>query len=258
MSKKLKFVDVFAGAGGLSCGLEMAGLECILGVDSNKYAMETFNINHRKACVYCGDITKLTNKNIMKLTKNEKIHAVVGGPPCQGFSTVGTGNPNDKRNTLFLEFVRIVKLLKPEFVVVENVTGLLAKKNEKTLLNIFQKFQVLGYNLDVQVMSSEKYGVPEKRRRTIIIGTRINKVPIFPKITHDVILAKTHRPAITVGDVLLDLKTKKGHLINHDIAAAQLSSNLDKRRLARIPEGRGIRYEKDEKAFFTTKQVILQ
>ncbi|MBT7610777.1 MAG: DNA cytosine methyltransferase [Bacteriovoracaceae bacterium] len=252
MSKKLKFVDVFAGAGGLSCGLEMAGLECILGVDSNKYAMETFNINHRKACVYCGDITKLTNKNIMKLTKNEKIHAVVGGPPCQGFSTVGTGNPNDKRNTLFLEFVRIVKLLKPEFVVVENVTGLLAKKNEKTLLNIFQKFQVLGYNLDVQVMSSEKYGVPEKRRRTIIIGTRINKVPIFPKITHDVILAKTHRPAITVGDVLLDLKTKKGHLINHDIAAAQLSSNLDKRRLARIPEGRGIRYEKDEKAFFTT------
>jgi DNA (cytosine-5)-methyltransferase 1 len=251
MSKKLKFVDVFAGAGGLSCGLEMSGMECILGVDSNKYAMETFNTNHKKADVYCGDITKLTNKKIKELTKNEKVHAVVGGPPCQGFSTVGTGNPNDVRNTLFLEFVRIVKLLRPEFVVIENVTGLLAKKNEKILLNIFKKFQTLGYNLDVQVMSSEKYGVPEKRRRTIIIGSKINQNPIFPKITHDLIMAQSYRPAITVGDVLEDIKTKKGHFLNHDIAAAQLRNSLEKKRLARIPEGKGIRYEKDEQKFFT-------
>ncbi len=251
MVEKLKFVDVFAGAGGLSCGLEMAGMECLLGIDSNKYAMETFDKNHKNAKVYCGDITKLNNKKILELTENHKIHAVVGGPPCQGFSTVGVGNPSDERNTLFLEFVRIVKLLKPEFVVVENVTGLLAKKNEETLLAILNKFKLLGYNLDVQVMSAEKYGVPEKRRRTIIIGSRINTVPTFPKFTHDTTIAKTYRAAVTVGDVISDIRTKKGITYNHDVEAAYLKNPLEAKRLARIPEGKGIRYEKDEKAYFT-------
>jgi DNA (cytosine-5)-methyltransferase 1 len=250
---KLNFIDVFAGAGGLSCGMEMAGMRCLLGVDHDKHAMATFARNHKHAKIYCGDITKLTKKNLFDLIGKNKIHAVVGGPPCQGFSTVGTGDPKDQRNSLFLQFVRIVKLTAPEFVVMENVTGLLAKKNEKTLQAIFKKFSSLGYHMAVQVMSAEKYGVPEKRRRTIIIGTKINEKPIFPKPSHDVIMARTYRPPSTVGEALENLKTKKGELFNHDLEMAKVSDPLDEKRLKKIPEGQGIRYEKDEKKFLPPK-----
>jgi DNA (cytosine-5)-methyltransferase 1 len=248
--QKLNFIDVFAGAGGLSCGMEMAGMDCLLGVDYDKYAMETFAKNHKKAEVYCGDIRKLTKNKLDELLKNKPVHAVVGGPPCQGFSTAGNGDPKDERNVLFLEFVRIVRLTRPYFVVMENVTGLVAKKNEGVLKDIFSRFHRLGYNLDVQVMSAHNYGVPEKRRRTIIIGTRINDAPIYPDFTHGDPQEDAKKKTVTVGDIIFDLKTKSGKLHNHDIATAEVKNKLDGKRLARIPEGKGIRYERDELAYF--------
>ncbi|WP_127717663.1 DNA cytosine methyltransferase [Halobacteriovorax sp. HLS] len=253
MTKKntLNFIDIFAGAGGLSCGLELAGLNCLLGIDYDKYAMQTFAKNHRKAQAFCGDIRKLQKKELLEKLDGNPVHLVVGGPPCQGFSTVGLGNPDDMRNTLFLEFCRVVRITKPYFVIIENVTGLLAKKNEDTLQNIFKKFKSLGYDMDVQVMSSQNYGVPEKRRRTILIGTRINVEIEFPKKTHDVVIAKTHRPSMTVGDALSNLATKSGEFLNHDLDSAHLKSKIEKKRIARIPEGKGIRYEADEKKYFT-------
>ncbi len=249
--KKLNFIDVFSGAGGMSCGMELAGMKCLLGVDKDKYALDTFAANHKHAKTYCGDIAKLTNKKLDELLDNQDVHAVVGGPPCQGFSTAGLGDPKDQRNSLFLEFVRIVRITKPYFVVVENVTGLLAKKNEKSLKAIFKQFEKLGYKLDVQVMSSQQYGVPEKRRRTIIIGTKINAEAIFPKATHDTIIAKTFRPPVNVGEAFSDLKSKSGVIHNHDLEVAKLSSKLEERRLKRIPEGKGVRYKRDEDAYFT-------
>lgn len=251
MVKKLNFIDVFSGAGGLSCGLEMAGLNCILGVDADKFAGQTFLRNHKHAKFYCGDVRKLTKSTLKEHLDNQEVHVVVGGPPCQGFSTVGLGDPKDARNSLFREFVRIVKETNPYYVVIENVTGLLAKKNENTLKSIFKEFYKLGYILDVQVMSSERYGVPERRRRTIIIGSRINSQIEFPKVTHDTIMAKTYKAPVTVGEALLDLQTKDGMIHNHDLASAKVKSKIDEKRLMRIPEGQGIRYEKDEKAFLT-------
>ncbi|MCF8058425.1 MAG: DNA cytosine methyltransferase [Bacteriovoracaceae bacterium] len=247
--QKLNFIDVFAGAGGLSCGMEMAGMNCLLGVDYDKYAMETFAKNHKNAEVYCGDIRKLTKRKLDELLKEKPVHAVVGGPPCQGFSTVGLGDPKDERNALFLEFVRIVRLTRPYFVVMENVTGLVAKKNEPVLKNIFARFHRLGYNLDVQVMSAHNYGVPEKRRRTIIIGTRINDFPVYPEFTHGDPQEKARKATVTVGDIIFDLKTKSGNMLNHDIDTAAVKNKLDGQRLARIPEGKGIRYERDELAY---------
>lgn len=229
----------------------MAGHRCLLGVDKDKYALQTFAHNHKHAQVFVDDIQKLTTKRLTELTGSQQIHAVVGGPPCQGFSTVGTGDPNDERNSLFRQFVRIVKITNPYFVIVENVTGLLATKNENTLKSIFKEFNKLGYNLDVKVMSAHNYGVPEKRRRTIIIGTKINAAPIFPNPTTDVVIGKSHIPSVTVGDVIFDLKTKKGELFNHDLKSAKIPNKIDEKRLAKIPEGKGIRYEKDEKAFLT-------
>lgn len=250
MSKKnstLNFIDLFSGAGGLSCGLEQAGLTCILGVDMDKHAIETFKKNHIHANTFCGSVADLTAAKINELVLNQTVHAVVGGPPCQGFSTVGLGDPKDKRNFLFREFIRIVKITNPYYVVIENVTGLLAKKNEKTLESIFKIFHKMGYVLNVQVMSAEEYGVPERRRRTIILGSRINNEIIFPQ---------KHTEIKTVGDALKVLN-KKSKFLNHDIESAAIKNPLDVERIACIPEGRGIRYEKDEKEFFTKKKLKL-
>lgn len=243
----LNFIDLFSGAGGLSCGLEQAGLRCVLGVDMDKFAIETFKHNHHDAETFCGSVADLTEKKLKELLKGNPIHAVVGGPPCQGFSTVGLGDPKDKRNFLFREFIRIVKITKPIYVVIENVTGLLAKKNEKTLESIFKIFQKMGYSLDVQVLSAENYGVPERRRRTIILGSLVNTEIIFPEKSENI---------KTVGDALKVLKPNKNYF-NHDIESAQIKNDLDRQRINCIPEGRGVRYEKDEKDYFKKKKLKL-
>ncbi|MBC7428025.1 MAG: DNA cytosine methyltransferase [Bacteriovorax sp.] len=245
---KLNFIDLFSGAGGLSCGLELAGMNCVLGVDMDKNAIETFKNNHLEAEAFCGSILDLSAAKIKELTKSQTIHAVVGGPPCQGFSTVGLGNPNDQRNHLFKEFIRVVKITNPYFVVIENVTGLLAKKNEKTIQSIFKIFAKMGYSLDVQVMSAENYGVPERRRRTIIIGSRINQTITFPKMIPNI---------VTVGQALKNLKAPNGKYFNHDVQAAKIKSTLETARIACIPEGKGVRYEIDEKNYFKTKKLKL-
>lgn len=250
-SPQLNFIDIFSGAGGLSCGLEMAGHKCLLGIDSDKLAIETFLHNHRHAKSYCDDIHNLDAKMLKELTDGKEIHMVVGGPPCQGFSTVGRGNPKDARNNLFMQFLRIVETLNPQYLVIENVTGLLAKKNEKTLSNIFKKFHSIGYNIDVKVLSAQNYGVPEKRRRTIFIGSRVNKSIIFPKITHDIFVKNKYIPPINIGDAFSDLKNKKNEYFNHDLAQAKLKTKLDEKRLKKIPEGKGIRYQRDELAYLT-------
>lgn len=247
------FIDLFSGAGGFSCGLEMSGMHCLLGVDYDHHAMETFAANHPNSQHKCTRIQELTNKKLKLLLGNQKVNLVVGGPPCQGFSTVGPGNPEDERNSLFLEFFRIVKFLKPEFVVIENVTGLLAKKNEETLLNIFKVFNKIGYTMDARVLESQHYGVPEKRRRTIIIGSRVNSQIDYPKIINDGVKI----PFTTVGEALRDIKTKTGKPLNHDLEAAKPKNDLELERIKCIPMGKSIRYPEDEKKYFKKKKLKL-
>jgi DNA (cytosine-5)-methyltransferase 1 len=211
----------------------------------DKNAIDTFKANHKHAKTFCGSITEVSAKKLKELTGGATIHAIVGGPPCQGFSTVGIGDPKDQRNLLFREFIRVVKILNPHFIIIENVTGLLAQKNEKTITAIFKLFSDMGYNLDVRVMSAEDYGVPERRRRTIFIGSRINNTITFP------MPFKT--APVNVGEAFKNLKTKNGKLFNHDIDKAKVKSEIDFKRIAHIPEGRGIRYEADEKSFLPKK-----
>ena len=240
----LSFIDLFSGAGGFSCGLEMAGFNCELGVDFNKDAIETFKKNHPLSKSYCGDIKKLTNKKLSSIIDVPKIEMIVGGPPCQGFSTVGTGNPDDQRNNLFKEFLRIVKFVNPTYVVMENVTGLLAKKNEKSLHGIFRLFKKMGYQLNVKILSSDDYGVPEVRRRTIFIASKKNENIIYPKKTHEI-------TKVTVEEAFSNLRAANGQVYNHDLETCKVKDKLDLKRLKRIPEGRGIRYKKDEEELLT-------
>jgi DNA (cytosine-5)-methyltransferase 1 len=246
--RKVKFIDLFSGAGGFSCGLEMAGFECMLGVDFNKDAIDTFQANHLLSKSYCGDIKKLTNKKIDKFLNGNSIDLIVGGPPCQGFSTVGTGNPDDKRNSLFKEFLRIVKHLTPNYVVMENVTGLLARKNEQSLIGIFKLFKNMGYKMDVKILSADEFGVPEIRRRTIFIASKVNADIIFPKKTHGQTIKS---PKVTVDQAINNLKGINDKIHNHDLKSCEVKDSLDLRRLKRLPEGKGIRYKKDEDQFLT-------
>lgn len=249
MTKSFTFIDLFSGCGGLSCGLEMAGHRCLLGVDANKEAIQSFAANHHEAAVYLGDIKKLSEKKLTELLRGQKVDMVVGGPPCQGFSTVGRGVVEDERNLLFKEFVRIVKATNPKVILFENVTGLVAKKNKPILDKIFQYFERLGYNMDARVLSAEEFGVPEKRRRTIIMGVKGGEC-FFPAITHGV---RARKKVKTVSEAFKNLKAKDGRIYNHDIKMAQIKNEEDRARLKFIPAGKGIRYEEDEKSYLPKK-----
>jgi DNA (cytosine-5)-methyltransferase 1 len=244
-TKSFTFIDLFSGCGGLSHGLEMAGHRCLLGVDMNKEAIQTFAANHHEASVYLGDIKKLNEKKLNSLLKGQKVDMVVGGPPCQGFSTVGRGEVEDERNQLFKEFVRVVKVTKPKVILFENVTGLVAKKNQAIMEKIFKHFEKLGYNMDARVMSAEEYGVPEKRRRTIIMGIKDGECT-FPLPTHG---SRVKKSPVTVEKALKNLKAKDGKTYNHDVTLAQVKNKEDRERLKFIPAGKGIRYQADEKAY---------
>lgn len=246
----LKFIDLFSGCGGFSTGLEMSGHKCLLGVDFEKDAIASFKANHKNAETFLGDIRKLDNPTLKKLLKNESIDMVVGGPPCQGFSTVGKGEADDLRNSLFLEFVRVVKVLNPKIVIFENVTGLLASKNKDTLANIFASFEKLGFTMSARVLSSDEYGVPEIRRRTIIIGTKGCSAPIFPKMTNG---DRGTFKVQTVGDAFRNLKASDGNIYNHNTELVQIKKKIDFERLKHVPEGKFIRYKKDEEKYLPKK-----
>ncbi len=246
MAKIYTFIDVFSGCGGLSHGLEKAGLKCLLGIDFSKDAIESFKLNHPHAQAFCGDIKELTNAKLSELTEKKKIDVVVGGPPCQGFSTVGRGEAEDPRNYLFLQFVRMVRFLSPKAILIENVTGLLASKNRHILKKIFAYFERQGFAMEARVLSAEEYGVPERRRRAIIVGVKDGFHFKYPRPSHG---PRGKRPFSTVGDALKTIHSSASH---HGLEAAQISGPIDKQRLAHIPEGRGVRYRRDEEKYLPT------
>ena len=245
MSKKFGFIDLFSGCGGFSAGLELAGHKCLLGVDFDADAIESFANNHPNAKAVCTDIHKLTSKKLSSLVDFAKVDMVVGGPPCQGFSTVGKGDSSDERNSLFKQFLRVVRITEPKIVLFENVTGILASKNKPVLDQIFKSFEKLGYTMDAQVLSADEYGVPSRRKRTIIMGVK-GGAPLYPK-------AKAPRYRVNVAEALADLSVRSGEVYNHDVNSAQISKDIDKKRLKYIPAGAGIRYEKDELEYLPKK-----
>ncbi|MCY7331983.1 MAG: DNA cytosine methyltransferase [Pseudanabaena sp. CAN_BIN31] len=246
-----KFIDLFSGAGGMSCGLEMAGWHCLLGIDHDRTAIETFRHNHPKSQAIAGDIREISNQQIQEIINYQKVDLICGGPPCQGFSTIGQNDHQDERNFLFIEFLRIVEALKPEYIIVENVTGLLSKRNESVLKAIIKSFTDLGYTIDVKVLSAHHYGVPEKRRRTIFLGNRFGVKNIYPdKIfkDSDQDLQDLSLPR-TVGWAFDNLLKLNGEILNHDIKRSQIANDLERERISHIPEGKSVRYEKDQLAY---------
>lgn len=170
------FIDLFAGAGGMSEGFGMCDFDLLGAIEIEKNYFETFKNNHLEAnqdFLITDDITKSEVKNKLKsIANHQKVGVVVGGPPCQGFSYAGWRNPQDTRNQLFKEFFEIVRDIRPEFFVMENVTGILTMRNGEVIKEISEVFREIGYHVNIPFkLAAEEYGVPQKRRRIFIIGS---------------------------------------------------------------------------------------
>ena len=182
---EMTFVDLFCGAGGLSKGLELSGLEGICGLDWFKEAGMTYNRNFNHPFVN-GDIKSDTTKELFyktveKQLAGRKLSIVAGGFPCQGFSMAGNRIIDDPRNSLYLELIEIVQKLQPEFVICENVKGLRSMLNGLVEKKIIDDFNTIGYEMSVMTLCAADYYTPQKRERVIFIGNRIGLKNYHPK-----------------------------------------------------------------------------
>lgn len=168
----MNIVDLFCGAGGMSLGFEKAGFESILAIDKWNDAIITYNANRENKCGTTVDIHDFSNEKLNELSRNNPVTGIIGGPPCQGFSLVGTRETNDPRNSLYIEYVRFVSVLKPDFFVLENVPGLLSMENGKYKDDIIDRFSSLGYNVNFDTLKASDYGVPQSRKRVFFIGLK--------------------------------------------------------------------------------------
>ena len=189
LSGTVKFLDLFAGAGGLSLGCELAGMKPVYAIECDKWAALSYRHNHPHVQVDERDISSFSDAEINDL-RRLGAHIIVGGPPCQGFShsNVVNRDPNDPRNTLFREFVRFVRILRPTAFVIENVPGLLRAKTASkvpVIEIINQAFVDIGYSVDWRVLEASDFGVPQLRQRLFIVGFRDAGIHLsWPSPTH--------------------------------------------------------------------------
>ena len=173
-------IDLFAGVGGLSLGFEKAGFDVVLANEYDSSIAEAYLKNHQQTKMIVGDITKLNLDDVFGPYIN-KIDVVIGGPPCQGFSQKGQRKTiYDERNFLFKYYVEVVRLVKPKYFVMENVPNLLTAENGFFRKEVTELFNSLGYSLTPGVLNAADYGVPQNRRRAVIIGKLNGVAPAMP------------------------------------------------------------------------------
>ena len=182
-------LDTFAGAGGFSLGFELAGAKIVGAIEIDRWACETFQSNHPEVTVAQGDITAMTDEYILNTFGTLKPDIILGSPPCQGFSICNNKNsdPKDPRNSLFEEFIRVGRLLKPKVMILENVPNLMNAKTEskELVVNIItQELRNLGYFVEYGILEATDFGVPQIRKRLIVIASLVKLLSPFPKKTH--------------------------------------------------------------------------
>lgn len=184
MNRTLKYIDLFSGAGGFSLGFNNKGFQNVFSVDIEPSFCETYNHNFPNHNLIQRDISDITDSELKYLKEYDNIDVVIGGPPCQGFSiagNIGRKFIEDPRNRLFKEFVRVVKIVKPTYFVMENVARLYNHNKGNTRKDIIADFENLGYKVKCKILNSADYGVPQVRRRVIFIGAKNSKNILFPK-----------------------------------------------------------------------------
>lgn len=201
LTKKPKVLDLFCGCGGFACGFSMAGFEAVLGVDILPPALTTFAINNKHANVIVGDIRKLSSEALLEAISTVAVDVVTGGVPCQGFSRSNRKrHENDDRNFLFQEFVRVVGVVRPKVVVLENVSGLAQMSSGAFKEAISSAIAGLGYDVYCTILNAADYGVPQKRQRIFFVGVQPGVAWRWPQK----IRGSEAAPHFTVGQAILD------------------------------------------------------
>ena len=219
------FIDLFCGAGGLSLGFERAGFKCVGAIDISKACINTHKLNFPDCVSINTDISKINPREFSKEIGNKKIDLVIGGPPCPTFSTIGhakiksiKGKNNlnftlfdDDRNFLFKNYFSYIEHFKPNFFIMENVPNFITKYQGSIFNQTKAKIEKLGYkilNEDNLVFNAADYGVPQTRKRMIIIGTKIKnfnfKLPKIDFFSDDNLFSKKNKYR-TVKDAIEDL-----------------------------------------------------
>ena len=227
MDLKRTVIDLFAGAGGLSCGLGMAGFSPILANELVPAYGETYKVNHPNTNLMIGDIREVSNTQLKRTldSKPGELDLLAGGPPCQGFSiNAPIRTLDDDRNYLFKEFIRIAEFLLPKAILIENVPGIISLGKGTVVEQIYKELKRLGYSVQHKILFAGHYGIPQMRFRTIFIAIKGNGIKIgFPspkynakavanftgakELCHEILplFEKNLLPQTTVWDAISDL-----------------------------------------------------
>lgn len=197
--KSPRTLDLFCGIGGLTLGLQRAGFTSVGGVDHWEDALATFSANLDVPSLRA-DLKEVELSEIetaLKINRSD-IDVVVGGPPCQGFSTVGKRESSDPRNTLWKHFVDLVSAIRPAYVLIENVEGLVVMDRGQVVNGIISAFGEIGYRMKARLLISANYGVPQLRKRVVFLGW----LDGLCEPSHPSPLVQPH---VTVGEAIFDL-----------------------------------------------------
>jgi len=214
---EFRILDLFCGAGGMSYGMHKNNhFTTKVALDINEKFTQTFEKNINDAELVIGDIqNNKVKEKIINLSRKHKVNMIIGGPPCQGFSLKGKKlGLNDPRNFLFMEYLHLVKELKPEVFVIENVKSLMSTSNGWFKNQIINEIEKLGYKVSVSILRSCDYGVPQNRERAIFLCSRKKKIDL-PE--------PTIKKAITVREAIEDLaylEANEGHIEQEYITEA--------------------------------------
>lgn len=193
---KPKLMDLFAGVGGLSLGFEKMGFDIVFANEFDEGIANAYKINHPNTNVLVADITKINFDEVFDKYVG-RIDIIVGGPPCQGFSQKGQRKTiHDERNFLFKYYVKAVEKVRPKYFVMENVPNLLTAEHGYFKNEIIELFNKLGYEIKTGVLDAADYGVPQNRRRAIIIGKNRGEAPDLPEPL---------KQKVTIWDAISDL-----------------------------------------------------
>lgn len=234
---KYTCVDLFSGAGGLTIGFTKANFKVLLSTDFDSDCAEVHKKNMPKIPFLLGDIYNLSEE-LLDQYINTDVDVLIGGPPCQGFSTIGarvSSNEErrkrfDPRNTLFKQYIRILNYIKPKFFLMENVKGIMTRDKGKIFEEIKQAFSDTGYDFNFVILNAADYGVPQIRERVFFYGNRVG-IKMTPPTK---ICGEGLKPYHTVLEAIGDLADENVKALNH---VPLNHGEINIRRYALIPEG---------------------
>ncbi len=197
---KPKAIALFCGAGGLSLGFKKAGYDVVFATDINHHALASYSAYFPNANVFEGDIRDLQPSSLPS-----SIDILLGGPPCQGFSSAGQQFWDDPRNKLLSEYVRMLDALRPKWFMMENVEGLLTAWEGQYLCECIKAMLSLGYNVSLEKLYAHAYGIPQRRKRVVLVGNRLGHIFKFPHPSHNVSGAIFRKSEATFEQATSDL-----------------------------------------------------